>query len=168
MSACSCDYGECLGMRIGGPFTARKKGHNCEVCGVLVKPGETCVDVAGLDGEGGGWFARFHVLCYQLLQRFKVKQCSFHWGEYAGAIDLEECAEHALAQGDDPFWKDWLLIYEMAWDYLPAMRAPVPVRTCEDYICFARCQHMGKEGKPRITRFSDPCWDFVQLRGRTS
>ena len=92
MSACSCDYGECLGMRIGGPFTARKKGHNCEVCGVLVKPGETCVDVAGLDGD-------LQVLAHPGQPGHRVEQLVRHpvgvGGEEAEAVQTLDLVQAA-------------------------------------------------------------------------
>jgi hypothetical protein len=122
MSACSCSFTEAIGIRVSGPHIARKRGHFCSLCGAAVEPGRRCVDAAWLDCEGGGGFVRYHVLCWHLEQRFKARVCGYQEGEVVGTAGpsyLEEMAGHAVSEGHDPFWRDWLLIYEMAWDNFP-------------------------------------------------
>ena len=114
MSVCFCDIEtEQLGARLSGPHIAHKAGRRCPNCGEPVCPGELCMDHAGIHGDClSGFFGRFHVLCFQLMERFAWELCgdeySWHW-----PFDIHEASGHAMAHGDEPFWKDWLLIYGM-------------------------------------------------------
>jgi len=48
------------------------------------------------------------------MERFVGKMgCDF----MAWPFDLEEAAKHAMAHGEDQFWRDWLLLYEQTWKY---------------------------------------------------
>lgn len=170
MSACSCSFGcEILGGRISGPHIARATGHDCAVCDAEVKPGEACIDTAGIFADDpSGWFSRYHVLCFHLVLRFKIEVCDYEETWFPGHGDLSEMAQHAVAHGDEPFWRDWLLIYEMAWPHLPAIADEQPAETCEDCIRFTLCQR--RQG---ITRFTlaptAPCprgFSFEPLHGK--
>jgi hypothetical protein len=122
-SVCACDWdcGETLGACIlgGGPRTARKAGHTCCNCGGEVKPGQRCVDFAGLNGDDcGGWFHRMHEECYDLMRLFAQERCGDP-DNWAVPFSLTEAAEHAVAEGDDPFWRRWLDGYERTWTFSP-------------------------------------------------
>lgn len=95
----------------------------CPNCDVVVRVGQRCIDHAGLDCEGGGWFVRFHEGCFLLMELFAEKVC---YGEWCYPFDVEEAAEHAAANGDDPYWRDWLLIYEKTWAWTPEPSDPLP------------------------------------------
>ncbi len=172
--SCSCSYGsECIGIRISGPHIARKPGFTCDTCGNLVEPGQRCVDAAGLYADDyGGFFGRQHDMCWHLTQRFKMEVCGYSEGESTGGGDLYEMAEHAMAHSDEPYWADWLLIYEMAWDYLSPLGEAKEHDTCENCTKFAFCQR-----KVGVTRFTDPwsekgapCpdgkWSFEKVQGK--
>ena len=119
MSVCSCSYGgrEVLGSRVSKEQTARKPGFTCPNCGEPVVPGQKCIDSAGLYGDDdGGFFGRFHPECWRLMILFSDEMCG---GDYGWPFDLTEAAAHAVAHGDEPFWRDWLLLYEQTWRYGP-------------------------------------------------
>jgi hypothetical protein len=116
MSACSCSFDfECIGSMVRGPHIARMAGKLCDNCGVEVRSGQRCVDSFGLYGDGGGWNIRFHAECFELMTRFVGKVCGYP-EEWTSPFDLEEASQHAMAHGDDPFWRDWLLLYEQTWE----------------------------------------------------
>ena len=122
MSVCSCGWGEeILGGRMSKPQVARKPGIYCATCGAIVNPGELCVDSAWLDRDGGGGFVREHAVCHELSQLFRNAVCGEdEWfGGLGGMWALEEAASHAVANGDEPFWRGWLHLYEQTWAWLP-------------------------------------------------
>uniref|UniRef100_A0A6H1ZE34 Uncharacterized protein n=1 Tax=viral metagenome TaxID=1070528 RepID=A0A6H1ZE34_9ZZZZ len=151
MSACSCGIETIIGGRISPVQTARKPGFECATCGVLVEPGQKCVDIAYLYDDTGGFF-RLHAVCFELTRRFKEKVCGFE--EWFGGMPLDEAVEHAVSQGHDPFWRDWLILYEQTWEWLPPLsEKPERGLTCEDCIRFAICQR-----ERGVSRFSSPWW----------
>ena len=120
MSVCACGW-DCytLGSCIlgGGPRVAKKAGHVCCNCGGPVEPGQRCVDFAGLYGDDyGEFFYRMHEECYRLMKLFAERFCG---GEWAVPFNLTEAAAHAVSEGDDPFWRNWLLLYEKTWGFSP-------------------------------------------------
>ena len=119
MSVCSCDYGRyVLGACIMRNRTARtipKRGNVCPNCKNPVEIGQPCIDHAGLYADDdGGFFGRFHPECWELMEQWADKMCG---GSWSWPLDLDEAAEHALAHSDEPFWKEWLLLYEETWKY---------------------------------------------------
>jgi hypothetical protein len=46
--------------------------------------------------------------------------------EWSYPFDLVEAAEHALSQGNDPFWRAWLELYEKTWAWTPEPPDPLP------------------------------------------
>jgi hypothetical protein len=86
-----------------------------------VEIGQECVDHAGLDEEGGGFFNRFHKVCFGLMESFGDEFCGGGW-RYP--FDLAEGAEHALAHSDQPFWHEWLMQYEKTWAWTPEPPTP--------------------------------------------
>jgi hypothetical protein len=50
------------------------------------------------------------------MDLFGERMCG---GEWSFPFNLDEAAEHAMANGDDPFWRDWLLLYEQTWAWRP-------------------------------------------------
>ena len=109
MSVCVCGVSEVLGCRVSGPHVARKAGRDCPNCTLPVEPGELCIDHAGLYADDyAGFFGRFHVLCFRLMERFADRMCD---GDWTWPFDIHEASTHAAANGDDPFWRDWLLLY---------------------------------------------------------
>ena len=124
MSACSCGWAEILGGRHSKPQIARKSGFYCGTCGAEVKPGQLCVDTAYLYADGGGNFLREHAICHRLAQKFKAKLCADGWagegdwfGGLGGNYGLQEAAKHAVAEGHDPYWREWLELYEQSWEF---------------------------------------------------
>lgn len=111
--ACSCGWGESIGDRLSPVQTARKPGFTCPLCDRLVMPGQRCRDWAGLDADGGGWFRRFHAECFELMERYADRVCD---GEWCLPFDLDVASEHAFAHSDEPFWREWLFLYETTWD----------------------------------------------------
>ena len=83
-------------------------------------PGQRCVDHAGLSLDRGsvrgtaGFFGRFHAECFDLMVRFSERMGCDGW---SWPFDLEEASRHAMAHSDEPFWRDWLLLYERTWQY---------------------------------------------------
>jgi hypothetical protein len=43
----------------------------------------------------------------------------FCGGEWSWPFDIHEAAKHAVAHGDDAYWRDWLFLYEQTWRYQP-------------------------------------------------
>ncbi len=125
MDACSCYVGEICGGFTHGPHTARKAGILCDTCEQEVVPGQSCVDYGGISEDGDCFRGRQHATCWQLTRLFKDRVCGTEW---FGGMDLEEAAEHAMAEGHDPFWKSWLLLYETTW----ALSAPTEEPSKED------------------------------------
>jgi len=125
MSSCSCGWGnEVLGARVSGPHVARKPGFECGCCGLVVLPGELCVDTAGLYADDyAGFFSRQHADCHELVQRYKMDVCGFQRGEWLGTEDLSDMEVDALARSDEPFWRDWLIIANDVWDRQDARRS---------------------------------------------
>ena len=113
-SACWCGMDEAIGA-IRGPHTARKAGFHCSCCGVEIRPGDQCVDIAFMTGTGGA-FHRLHPPCHNLTQSFKLKVCGTNW---YGGMDLDEAAEHAVSRGHEAFWQRWLELYWEATKDLP-------------------------------------------------
>lgn len=118
--ACACGWdsdviGDCV-MRDRTARTVPKRGNICPNCSCPVEIGQECIDHAGLDGDGGGWFRRFHRQCFGLMESFADAVCH---GDWCYPFDIEEAAEHAAANGDDPFWRTWLLVYEETWAWTP-------------------------------------------------
>jgi hypothetical protein len=114
---CLCDLSghEVLGARVSGPHIARKAGRVCPNCRRPVEPGTLCIDNAGLYGDDdGGFFGRFHVPCFRLMEMHAERLCG---GQWCWPFDLEEASVYAMAHGDDPFWRDWLFLYETIWEY---------------------------------------------------
>lgn len=120
MSVCGCWSGDWpLGACVMRSRTARaipKRGNRCPNCGCAVEIGQRCIDYSGLDGDGNGFFDRFHEQCFLLMEMFGEKVCRGGW-HYP--FDLDEAAEHAAAEGHDPYWRDWLLLYEQTWAWRP-------------------------------------------------
>ena len=115
MSACSCGYiDDVVGSMTRGPHIARMAGKKCENCGQEVFPGQRCVDSFGVRDDNTGWNIRFHAECFELMERFAEKMCG---GDWCAPFDLEDASGHALAHADDPFWRDWLLLYEQTWAF---------------------------------------------------
>jgi len=119
-SVCECPWdAEYVGSCVMGPRVARsipKRGNICPNCKEPVEIGNECVDYAGLDCEGGGWFHRFHRQCFELMESFGEEFCDGGW-HYP--FDLTEAAEHAASRGEEPFWRRWLLKYEETWAWTP-------------------------------------------------
>jgi len=70
--------------------------------------------VAGLyDDDCGGFFARFHPECFELMERFADKVCDGCW---CFPFDLDEASAYAMTRGDEPFWRDWLFLFEKTWE----------------------------------------------------
>ena len=122
MDFCSCGWhDEALGSMVRGPHVARRavrsrdgQPYVCPNCRAVVKPGQRCVDFAGLDGDGGGFFYRFHAECFELMRRCANKFCD---GEWCVPFDLEEAAQN-IALIDDTEWaRAWLLDYERTWAF---------------------------------------------------
>ena len=117
MSLCSCSWdGNALGTKVWKGRTARtmpKRGNGCPNCGHPVEIGQPCTDVAGLHADDhAGFFARFHPECFELMERFADEVCS---GDWCFPFDLEEASAYAMARGDEPFWREWLFLYEKTW-----------------------------------------------------
>ncbi len=129
MSVCYCGWdSECLGDCVMRPRVARsipKSGNICPNCKTPVEIGMECVDHAGLDCDGGGFFNRFHRICFGLMESFGDVVCGGGW-RYP--FDLVEAAEHALAHGNEPFWREWLMQYEKTWAWTPEPPDPKPTR----------------------------------------
>ena len=98
-----------------------KSGNVCPNCKEPVKIGMECIDHAGLDCDGGGFFYRFHRQCFELMEDFGDVHCNGGW-HYP--FDLVEAADHAAANGDHPLWKAWLLTYEETWAWTPEPNDP--------------------------------------------
>ena len=130
MSVCECGWGgdEILGACVlgGGPRIARKildrNRSVCPNCNTTVKVGSRCVDHAGIH-EDTGWFSRFHYECFTLMELFADRMCG---GEWSYPFDLVEAAGHAVSQGDDPYWRRWLDLYEKTWEWTPEPEDPPP------------------------------------------
>ena len=120
MSVCYCGWdSEVIGDCVMRPRVARsipKRGNICPNCKAPVEIGMECVDHAGLDTEGGGFFNRFHKICFGLMESFGDEYCGGGWSY---PFDLIEGAEHALAHSDEPFWREWLMQYEKTWAWTP-------------------------------------------------
>lgn len=113
--ACACGWdsdvtGDCV-MRHRTARTIPKSGNVCPNCKCQVEVGQECIDHAGLS-EGGGWFRRFHRQCFGLMESFADAVCG---GDWCYPFDIVEAAEHAAANGHEPFWRTWLLVYEETW-----------------------------------------------------
>lgn len=128
MSACSC-YCDCdsVGSMLRGPHVARRevrsrdgKPYICPICKCMVESGQRCYDFAGLDDVGGGWFHRMHEVCYDLMIDFKREVCGHGQGadpNWSVPWPLHEGAQHAVAHGHEPYWRNWLLKYEQTWGF---------------------------------------------------
>lgn len=128
MSVCYCGWdSECIGDCVMRERIARsipKRGNICLNCKTPVEIGQECVDHAGLDCDGGRFFNRFHRQCFDLMELFGDRVCAGGW-HYP--FDLVEGAEHALAHGDEPFWREWLMQYEKTWAWTPEPPDPEPL-----------------------------------------
>jgi hypothetical protein len=127
MSVCSCSWddealGDCV-MRHRVARSVPRSGNICPNCRCPVEIGQECIDHAGLDCDGGGWFRRFHRECFELMERFGEKVCH---GDWHYPFDLIEAAEHAVANSDDPFWRGWLDLYATTWKWTPEPPDPAP------------------------------------------
>ena len=131
MSVCECGwYGdEALGSCVlgGGPRTCRTPGKACPNCECEVKVGQKCIDHAGI-WEDTGWCMKYHAECFELMTLFADKWCG---GDWTSPFDIVEAADHAVSQGDDPFWKEWLFLYEKTWAWTPEPPDPPDVRPLE-------------------------------------
>lgn len=131
MSVCSCPWetDDCL-CSIRGPHVARSMPKKpeaaiCPNCGGKVEIGQLCVDARFIWPElQSGSFARLHAECFDLMERFAERHCA---GSWTLPFELDEAAEHALANGDDPYWRKWLEIYEQTWEFSPEPPDPRPV-----------------------------------------
>ena len=128
MNVCDCPWdsdtlGDCI-MRDRVARTIPKSGNTCPNCGQPVKVGQECIDHAGLDCDGGGFFRRFHRDCFELMEMFSERLCGGGW-HYP--FDLVEASEHAVADGADPYWRGWLEQYEQTWAWTPEPPDPEPV-----------------------------------------
>ena len=115
MSACSCSYSEEFIATERGPHVARKPGVACCYCGKTVDVGEKCLDYFYFfaDSPGSGGHCRAHELCHRLRVHFADRVCG---GIYTYSMwDFDEASQHAVAHGDDPYWRKWLLMYEEMW-----------------------------------------------------
>jgi hypothetical protein len=121
-SVCSCScglddgpLGSCV-MRNRTARTIPKSGNKCPNCGHPVEIGQRCIDYSGLyPDDYGGFFNRFHEECFELMELFAERLCG---GEWCYPFDIEEAAEHAFANSDDPYWREWLEIYERTWAWV--------------------------------------------------
>ena len=122
MSACQCNYGgsSFLGWCVMRNRTARsipKSGNICPNCDKPVEIGQRCIDVAGLYADDhSGTFDRFHESCYLLMERYADALCD---GQWFYPFDLDEAADHAVAHSHDPYWREWLELYETTWAWTP-------------------------------------------------
>lgn len=115
---CGCSWdGDSIGVKVWKGRTARtmpKRGNICPNCKCPVEIGHPCTDVAGLRAESySGFFNRFHAECFELMERFADQMCG---GDWCYPFDLEVASMRAMAHGDEPFWRDWLLLYETTWE----------------------------------------------------
>jgi hypothetical protein len=93
-----------------------KSGNECPNCGYPVEIGQRCIDYAGLHGdEYSGFFHRFHEECFLLMEKFSDRVCG---GEWCYPFDADEAAEHAFANSDESYWREWLEIYERTWAWV--------------------------------------------------
>lgn len=118
MAACSCGIHMIIGGRISPVQIARKEGYFCTTCDGPVLPGQACIDSSYIHEDGGN-FVREHAVCHELTQRFKLTVCGFdRWfGGMGGREELKEAAEHAMANGDKEYWREWLELYEESWEF---------------------------------------------------
>ena len=127
MSVCDCGwYGdEITGACIlgGGPRTCRTAGKICPNCQTEVKVGQRCIDHAGI-WEDTGWCSKYHAECFELMELFADKFCG---GDWTSPFDLVEAAGHAVSQGDNPFWREWLYLYEKTWEWTEEPPDPEPI-----------------------------------------
>ena len=120
MNVCDCSFaesevvGDCV-MRNRTARTIPKSGNTCPNCKQPVEIGQRCIDHAGII-EDTGWFRRFHKECFELMEEFAERHCDGLW-HYP--FDLEEAAKHAVANGADRFWREWLEKYELTWAWSP-------------------------------------------------
>lgn len=118
MSACSCYYGDGpIGACVMRNRTARTDlgdRAECPNCGYKVEVGQRCIDYAGIDEDGRGFFNRFHEACFLLMENFAEKVCH---GSWRYPFDADEAAEHAFANADEPYWREWLELYETTWSW---------------------------------------------------
>jgi hypothetical protein len=124
------------------------------------------VDNAGLDCDGGGFFHRFHQICFGLMESFGDHVCDGGW-HYP--FDLAEGAEHAAANGHERFWRSWLLAYEQTWAWTPEPPDPerlpegaMPWWTEEEII---KARHQAKE---MMTFFAPGVLKFYKTEKPTS
>lgn len=121
MGACDCDFGyEVIGFCVMRPRIARttpKSGDICPACEQQVTIGSECVDEAGLV-EDWGYFSRYHKTCYDLCESFSERVCGGGW---RNPFDFDDASRHAVANWDDPFWRQWLETYETIWPRLEAL-----------------------------------------------
>lgn len=126
-SVCDCPWdSDCIGncvMRDRVARTIPKSGNVCPNCKCPVEVGQECIDNAGLDCDGGGFFHRFHRQCFGLMESFGDAVCDGGW-HYP--FDLVEASGHAAAHGDEEFWRAWLLVYEETWAWTPEPPDPEP------------------------------------------
>lgn len=115
---CSCDYDEEGMGHERGPHICRTPA-NCCYCEKSVEIGSRCYDMswffAGDPGRGG--HAKAHETCRNLREQFADKVCDgcYAWSKW----DFDEASQYAVAHGDEPFWRDWLLLYETTWTQTP-------------------------------------------------
>ncbi len=123
---CACDVGDpAIGVRITRIQTARKAGFRCTICNNFVIPGQRCVDIAGLDIDGDGFFVREHAECNLLQKMFQRKVCGYYYG---GPFYVEDAAHHAMAHGHETYWRRWLVIYEQTWKFDEEVVVPPDAR----------------------------------------
>ena len=113
-TVCDCYYepDDIQAFNLAGPHVARKAGFHCAVCSREVRLGQRCYDIRWIYCDGTGLFKRAHVACYELMQRFGDRICG---GAWRLPFDLDAASQHAVAKGDESFWRDWLLLYERVW-----------------------------------------------------
>ena len=112
-NVCDCPYDEgCLNTQ-KGPHICRKE-EDCCFCGKLVKAGTKCYDMFWfIPGDHGG-HDKAHEVCLRLREMFADRVCG--GGYVYGRWDFDEASKHAIAHGDDPFWRGWLELYETTWE----------------------------------------------------
>ena len=150
--ACACGWdndvtGDCV-MRNRTARTIPKSGNVCPNCKCPVEIGQECIDHAGLDCDGGGWFRRFHRQCFGLMESFADAVCH---GDWCYPFDIIEAAEHAAANGHEPFWRTWLLVYEETWAWTPEPSDPPPYRPLD--VRWETYKAQQPEFKPTVTQF---------------
>lgn len=134
MSMCSCAFdGEpTIAYCEKGPYVARK-ARVCAFCHGRVVPGDLCVDGRWLGYDWGGG-ARAHEICFVLAAEWYRKRCGMD-GPWWAWFDFDEASQHAVAHGDDPFWRSWLQLLEQAWTIQPEYTEEQRERKTEHRDC---------------------------------